>query len=245
MSRYCWLPDLPDLRDLAYAAVHAPMYITQPEKVSLRDKAPPVFDQGEEGSCTANALATAHGFLHPDFIGSRQFIYYGERSIEHDIRRDNGAMIRDGVKVLAKKGVPAEADWPYDAAHFAKKPTAAVVKEAALRKVSSYSRLTTGDDFRNCLAEGHPFVIGFTVYESFESQEVAETGIVRLPTKEERVLGGHAVCVIGYDRKGPAGDSYEVRNSWGDAWGDHGNFWMPAAYLESANLADDAWTLRL
>jgi C1A family cysteine protease len=241
--RYGWRPDLPDVRDFKYGAVHKPTAPPAlPAKVSLRAKMPPVFDQGELGSCTGNALAGALGFIHAGFIASRLFIYYGERVIEHDVRADNGAEIRDGVKVLATKGAPPEADWPYDIAKFAKRPVSKAYKDALPQKVTSYSRLTAAD-YRTCLADGHPFVIGFSVYDNFESDAVAKTGVVGMPSGQ--MLGGHAVCVIGYDRHGPAGDCYEVRNSWGDAWGDHGNFWIPAAYLENADLADDAWTLRL
>ena len=240
-----WKPDLPDHRDFMYGAVHAPVSITLPQKVSLRGAIPHVFDQGDEGSCTANSLGSAFMFLHPTLVPSRQFVYYEERKIEGTVSQDSGAEIRDGVKVLNKLGAPAEADWPYDKAHFKKAPTQAVLTEATKHKISSYSRLTTGDNFRTCLASGFPFVIGFTVYESFESDQVAKTGIVPMPSKGEQVLGGHAVCVIGYDRNHPGiGDCYEVRNSWSASWGDNGNFWMPAKYFENPNLADDAWTLR-
>lgn len=242
MRSYGWQPDLPDIRDYAYGAVHAPKAAAPlPPKVSLRDRMPPVFDQGQLGSCTGNALAAALGFIHQGFIASRLFIYYGERVIEHDTKADNGAQIRDGVKVLHKTGAPPESDWPYDIAKFAKRPVHKAYTDAHQHKISSYSRLTAAD-YRTCLADGFPFVIGFTVYDNFESAETAKTGIVTMPSGQ--VLGGHAVCVIGYDRNGPAADCYEVRNSWGSDWGDGGNFWIPAAYLENANLADDAWTLR-
>ena len=87
-------------------------------------------------------------------------------------------------------------------------------------------------------------VIGFTVYQSFESNEVTATGIVPMPTQNDQMMGGHAVCVIGYNTNFNGGDYYEVRNSWGEDWGDQGNFWIPAAYLENPQLAQDAWTIR-
>lgn len=245
MRPYGWRPDLPDHRDYQYAQVHRPVRITIPSKVSYRDKIPHIFDQGDEGSCTANSLGSAVMFLHPRLVPSRQFIYYGEREIEGTIGQDAGAEIRDGVKVLNKLGAPPESEWAYTKAHFAKKPTARVYADALKHRISSYSRLSSGNDYRNCLASGFPFVIGFTVYESFESDAVAKTGLVPLPKRNEQVLGGHAVCVIGYDMNYQGrGPYYEVRNSWGADWGDDGNFWMPTTYFENPNLADDAWTLR-
>ncbi|MDX2235297.1 MAG: C1 family peptidase, partial [Hyphomonadaceae bacterium] len=107
----------------------------------------------------------------------------------------------------------------------------------------AYQRLKP-HQYRACLATGAPFVIGFTVYESFESAAVATTGVVPMPGPGERALGGHAVCVIGYRTTRAGQLHYEVRNSWGPAWGVDGSCWMPAAYIEDLNLADDAWVIR-
>jgi C1A family cysteine protease len=246
IARYGWQPDLPDKRDHLFSAVMAPP-IELPPAVSLREKMPPVFNQGELGSCTANASAAAFAFAHGGGPYSRLQIYYGERVIENTIKQDSGAQLRDAVKVLNQSGAAPESDWPYDVSKFARKPTAKVMKDAAKAKITVYNRLITRSDFRACLANSHPFIIGFTVYESFEGPDTAKTGIVTMPKPSEKMIGGHAVCVIGYDTalaKAGGGDYYEVRNSWGDTWGDAGNFWIPAAYLEDNNLADDAWTIR-
>ncbi len=94
---------------------------------------------------------------------------------------------------------------------------------------------------RACLASGYPFVFGFSVYESFESDWVAKTGKVDLPTPKEKMIGGHAVMAVGYDE---ASQRFIVRNSWGVKWGDHGYFTMPYAYLTDRDLSDDFWTIR-
>src|SRR5262249_61934311 len=66
------------------------------------------------------------------------------------------------------------------------------------------------------LAEGYPFVFGFTVYTKFESQEMARTGVLSMPGPDEDVVGGHAVLAVGYD---DASETFIVRNSWGADWG--------------------------
>ena len=242
---YGWIPDLPDQRDHAYAKVHAvPRKL--PAKVDLRAKCPPVENQGQLGSCTANALAGALEFLelkdkHPLIDLSRLFIYYNERVIEHSVKQDAGAMLRDGIKTLAKQGVCAEKLWPYVIKKFATKPTAACYTQALQHTISSYQRLATTQEMRACLADGYPFVFGFTVYESFESDAVARTGTVPMPSRRERVLGGHAVCAVGYDDKAKR---FIVRNSWGADWGKKGYCTMPYAYLADRNLSDDFWTMR-
>ena len=242
---YGWIPDLPDQRDLFYSAVHAlPMRL--PAKVDLRALCPPAEDQGQLGSCTANALAGALEFLelkqNESLVDlSRLFIYYNERVIEHSVKQDSGAMLRDGIKTLAKQGVCPEKLWPYAIKQFAKKPPAACYAQAKQHTISSYQRLSTTDEMRACLAAGYPFVFGFTVYESFESATVAKTGVLNLPKKSERAIGGHAVCAVGYD---DTAQRFVVRNSWGADWGKQGYFTMPYAYLADRNLSDDFWTMR-
>lgn len=242
---YGWIPDLPDQRDHLYAAVHAtPKKL--PAKVDLRAKCSAIEDQGQLGSCTSNALVGALEFLErkqkqPVANLSRLFVYYNERVIEHSVNQDAGAMLRDGIKTLAKQGVCTEKLWPYAIGKFAAKPTAACYTQATAHTISSYQRLSTLADMRACLASGFPFVFGFTVYDSFESDAVAASGVVPLPKKSERVLGGHAVCAVGYDDKARR---FIVRNSWGRAWGQKGYCTMPYAYLDNRDLADDMWTMR-
>ena len=244
-SRYGWMPDVPDQRDYLLSAVlRIPAKL--PRKVDLRPFCSSVEDQGQLGSCTANALAGALEFLEmkdnvsfEDF--SRLFIYYNERAIEHTIQSDSGAMIRDGIKTLAKQGACSEQNWPYVVSKFKIKPTASCYKDALNHQVTSYRRILTLDEMRACLAEGYPFVFGFTVYESFESQAVAKTGTVNMPKEDERSLGGHAVLAFGYD---DAKKRFIVRNSWGEKWGMKGYFTMPYKYVADRNLSDDFWTIR-
>lgn len=236
---YGWRPDLPDHRDFLFTA-RAPMRL--PSKVSLRAAMPAVLDQGELGSCTAHAASMAFGFLRPAFELSRLKTYYEARAAIGMQDVDSGAYIRDVIKALNKLGAAPEPLWPYDIDRFAEPPPRRANTAGKKNRVSRYMRLAPSQ-YRRCLAEGYPFVIGFTVYESFEGENVARSGRVPMPKKREAAIGGHAVTVIGYRKKWGA-PYYEVRNSWGDAWGDAGNCWMPARYLEDLDLADDAWTLR-
>jgi len=249
IARYGWTPDLPDRRDLLYAA---PPDVAKalPAKVDLRSKCPPVYDQGQLGSCTANSIAGAIEFDQmkqeapkPPFTPSRLFIYYNERAIEGTVNTDSGGQIRDGIKSCAKQGACPEEMWPYDISKFAEKPPDACYTTAAQHLIKLYSRVPRVlNSMKGCLADGYPFAFGFTVYESFESPAVAKTGIVPMPAPKEAVVGGHAVLAVGYI---DAEQMFLVRNSWGPKWGLKGYFKMPYAYLTDADLSDDFWTIRL
>jgi C1A family cysteine protease len=254
VARYGWIPDLPDHRDFLFSASVAVLR-KLPAKVDLTAKCPAVFDQGEIGSCTANAIGDAIEFdqmkqkLRSAFLPSRLFIYYNERAIENTVNEDSGAMIRDGIKSVAKQGVCPETMWPYDPApfppnpHLTKKPTTRCYKEALKHTAVRYQRVARNlSQMKGCLASGYPFVLGFTVYDSFESDNVARTGKMPMPLPREHVLGGHAVVAVGYDDRQ---NCFRMRNSWGKRWGMKGYFTMPYAYLLDENLSDDFWQITL
>jgi C1A family cysteine protease len=245
---YGWIRDLPDGRDLLYGApIQALPEL--PAKVDLRPKCPPVYDQGQLGSCTANAIGAALQFDQmaegeTDFVPSRLFIYYNERVIEGTVKSDSGAQIRDGVKSVANQGACKEdPTWPYKIAKFDDKPSADAYKEGKKHQAVQYLRVTQAlSQLKGCLASGFPFIYGFAVYESFESQDVAKSGHVPMPKAREALLGGHAVLAVGYDEDK---QWFIVRNSWGDGWGMDGYFTMPYPYLLQSSLSSDFWTIRL
>jgi C1A family cysteine protease len=248
IQRFGWVPDLPDARDHLYAA--PPRYLTAlPPSVDLRDQCPKeIYDQGQLGSCTANAIGCAFEFEllkqgAQNFMPSRLFIYYNERAMEGTVDTDSGAMIRDGIKSVNKQGVCPEPDWQYDITKFTQKPPQSCYDEGLTHQVTSYQRIPQVlNQMKGCLASGHPFVFGFTVYSSFESDEVARTGVAPMPSTGEQVLGGHAVLAVGYD---DSSQRFLVRNSWGDSWGMGGYFTLPYAYLTERSLSADFWSIQL
>jgi C1A family cysteine protease/uridine phosphorylase len=244
---YGWVRDLPDARDFQYAAPFASPSKGLPQLVDLRSKCPPVYNQGQLGSCTANGIGGAIEFDQrkqgtKTFAPSRLFIYYCERVIEGTISQDSGAQIRDGIKAVAAVGAPPETDWPYNIQKFADQPPPNAYADAKQDLVASYARVSQIlSQMQGCLADGYPFVFGFSVYSSFESDAVAQTGIVPMPATGESLLGGHCVVAVGYDNTKRV---FIVRNSWGAGWGLKGYCLMPYEYLLDANLASDFWTLR-
>lgn len=261
IAGFGWKPDLPDGRDHLFAV--SPAILRKlPARVDLRPKCPPVYDQGRIGSCTANAIAGAIQFdrrqckQKPDFVPSRLFIYYNERAMEGSTPYDAGASLRDGIKTIAKQGVCPEKLWPYDdtpaewdggpwphGARPAQKPVAGCFTTAEDYQAIQYQRLVqTLPQLKGCLAEGFPFVFGFTVYDSLYDDKEQPRTVVPLPASKDKVLGGHAVLAVGYDE---AAQQFVVRNSWGATHQDKGYFYLPYAYVTERDWATDFWVVRL
>ena len=233
----------PDERDYSLSMVLLPHEAVKlPKQVDLRPKCPPIYDQGELGSCTANAGVAALVMLMDYRLEfSRLDQYYNERVIENDVATDSGAQMRDIGNAMNKYGVCREEFFPYDISKFANPPSAVAVADANSHKIKTYYAVANTDQIKQVIAlKQQPVLIGIDIYESFESQKVAETGIVPVPKKKEQLLGGHAVCAVGYD---DTKKWFIMRNSWGNNWGDKGYFYLPYKYF-TKGFASDFWVLQ-
>lgn len=256
--KYGWNPDLPDRRDRRYSAP-PPVLARRPPKVDLRDgRMPGVYAQGHVGSCVPNAVAAACEYLmarghedrggDPPYTPSRLFLYYNARKIENSIGADDGCQIRDVIRSLAVDGFcresPGRPDaWPYVEENIDVRPPDTCYECARRELITSAARVTpTLDQLQGCLAAGLPVIFGFVVYESFESADVARTGVVPLPGLDERCFGGHAVLLVGYDDDARL---FTVRNSWGPDWGDGGYCYFPYSALLDRDATDDFWVVRV
>lgn len=239
--RFGCLPDSVDERDYKVSRTTT----ASPTAVDMSHKIATVYDQGSLGSCTANAIAAAMQFLnHNKQALSRLFIYYNERALEGTVSEDAGAQIRDGIKSVNKMGVCAESLWPYKESAFSIKPPPNAYKKALSDIAVSYRSIDNRNLDLICqqLALGYPIVAGFVVYDSFESDEVARTGIVPMPNKAagEQEVGRHAVLIVGYDS---VSQRFKCLNSWGIGWGQAGFFTIPFKYFTDLTLASDFWQI--
>jgi C1A family cysteine protease len=258
MSRiYNLEKDIEDARDtlLSYEPI---LKVGLPSSFDLRNGCPPVWDQGDEGSCTSHAGCACRSMLQndPALDLSRAFLYYQERSLEGTTAQDAGATIRDICKATQKYGICPSTDMPYVPGEFTEPPSEKAVKDAAEYNISAYKRVLTIEDVKQSLvSRKQPILIGMTVYESMETPQVAQSGILPLPQPGEKVLGGHAVLIVGYkDAKSSffkwlfglfgglqSAGSFIVRNSWGAGWGQNGYFMMPYEYF--TRYAYDYWIM--
>lgn len=242
IPKFHWSPDKVDIRDYKYQVTNK----VQQNLVDLRNYCSSIEDQGNLGSCTGQAIAGAIELLNKrnnkQTDVSRLFIYYYERALINTINYDSGAYIRDGIKVTNKQGAPLESLWPYNIQRFRQRPPSKAISDALKRKVTLYERVLDHNGCLDALNNGYPVVIGFYVYASFISPQVSRTGVMPYPnTKRERLLGGHAVLLVGYDKDR---EVYIARNSWGPNWGDSGYFYMPFQVIQNNRMSSDFWIIK-
>jgi hypothetical protein len=241
-----WNPDIPSPLDFDHAPVLSARLL--PRKFSNRSLCTDVEEQ-EAGSCVAEAWIGAMEMLdHADdnvYVDlSSHDLYYHARKLRGMQDSDAGSQLRDGAKVLAKRGVCELRLWPRDMKKLYKDPPQACDVNAEKHMILVYERTTTVHSRLSAIASKQPVVFGAALYDSFLTDAVKKSGNVPMPKPlKEKEVGGHAMCIVGYDldRDGGFG-CYEVRNSWGKKWGIVGYCWIPCRYLDNPYLASDFWT---
>lgn len=205
-----------------------------------------VYDQGQIGSCTANAAGSMYSWVVKNqnrqlFIPSRLFLYYNTRELHGTIQSDSGASLRNTMQALRNNGVCAETNWSYLYERLFIKPTIECYQEGETRQALSYAAVGISLVSMKNVLQTRPFILGILIYSSFYHPSVAKTGVVPMPnTQKERLLGGHAILVIGYDDRRKA---FICRNSWGTSWGAKGDFYLPYDYATNRRLSFDGWVL--
>lgn len=281
-----WLPDYPDFRDKTVDSDDVSLRLkglgqkdsirkmlvktgaakatkpSLPTSVSLEPWFSPIEDQGDLGSCTANAGVGMVEYFERRAFGkhtdaSRLFLYKTTRNMMQEIG-DTGAFLRTTMGAMVLFGLPPEEYWPYNVANFDTEPTAFCYAYAQNYQAISYYRLDPPgtkpsellNQIKTNLAAGLPSMFGFTVYSSIV--QANDSGKIPYPVKGDKIAGGHAIVVAGYDDnlkiKNTAVGAKEtkgaflIRNSWGTSWGADGYGWLPYEYVLKG-LADDWWSL--
>ena len=204
----------------------------------------PARDQGQEGGAVGFAVAAALEYqifkkTNKQLLISPRYIYYVARKNEGTSKADSGARMADAIKALTADGAVAEEAWPYKSGEFADVPPKTVANAERYRPTAT-QKLKSIDDVKAALQKYGPVVAGIAVYTSFESDSAARTGHIPDPSPKDSVIGGGAICIVGYDDQKKV---FKFKNSWGTGWGDHGYGYISYSYFEK--LSDDNWLIVL
>lgn len=220
--------------------------VALPETFEL-DRQIPIYDQGSIGSCVSNSACSCYRFESAQVLGnfdfnpSRLFEYYNARKLQGWEDEDSGAYIRDGFKAMNKWGLAKEELWPYRTNDFAKEPTTQVYTDGLKNVTVKYATVQqTEIAIKETLLSGAAISFGFNVYSSFFGTWEGSGAVMPIPKPGERLEGGHAVTIIGYNNSKKC---FLIQNSWGIEWGIFGKFWMPYSFLLNSKECDDFWCI--
>jgi C1A family cysteine protease len=228
-----------DIRDRIYLTKGLPLR----ESVDLREWDSVIEDQGDLGSCSANAMTNAYELSvrrqFPDkFVElSRLFVYYNSRLLHQETDRDVGAYIRSTLSAVKHQGICREELWPYDISKFSVEPDLACYQDASTRTITNYNLIDGVNDMLEILNQNKPIIIGLTVYPSFNYVDKNNPRIYLPNDRELDQGGGHAMTIVGYDI---VKRQFIVKNSFGRHWGNNGYGWLPFEYVDTESF--ETWT---
>lgn len=248
-----WRPDPPQPK-ADWVAPRRLRATAIPKAASNRDLVR-ILDQGQLGSCTANAAAQClraaqlvAGAPASTEIASRLFLYRLALGAAGGLIADNGTYLRLIFQVANAVGFPPESVWPYDDGPevFKRKPGETALRAAYdQRQPTEYRKITeTGEDrldmIRGALAARHLVCFGTDVTEDFCEGDSKPGVPVRVPSKSAKIAGGHALAIVGYDAAG----NFDIANSWGTDFCDQGFFTMAPEYLKWS-ASSDFWIVEV
>lgn len=212
-----------------------------------------ILDQGQIGSCVANAFALNVSFITKNSINLSRLLLYALSRIKDNspLSIDAGTTIRSAGSSIANYGACKEIIYPYNStnvSNYKLLPPLIAFKNSNIFKSFSYTFVSQGTNYLNNIKAvlnnyNVPIIFGFMVYDSFMTSSVAKTGLVPMPDlKKEKLQGGHCMNIIGYDDDK---QMFICANSWGVGWGNKGFCNIPYMYILNTSLAGDLCFLKI
>ena len=209
-----------------------------PEAVSLLRFAPNRGNQGEQGSCVAWSSAYAAQTIVTAAATGQDpnSIVFSPSYLYNQIRLDGcqGSYIQRAMESMQKNGGLPLADYPYNDQDCEREPTSSDLQAGRRNVIHGFTRITNGDNvneisirgIKEHLSKNAPVAIGMMVGQSFMHDMMGnELWTPKGMDESQMGMGGHAMCVIGYDDS-KFGGAFQIMNSWGPDWGKNGVAWV-------------------
>lgn len=240
-------------------SAHLAALASPPLHASVEAFAPPVMDQGPDGSCVGHATACACTTApaaagHPlGFVCSPGNNYKLARCVTRaggaTPLTDDGAMPADAMIGVSRWGVEPIAaptsDGRYsdcEPANVNVEPDLIELEEDAKTLLVEEHQITSNGhqraiDVALALQAGMPVCVGFFVDTAFENWKAGDAPYGAPVNPEDSEGGGHYTCVLAATLTNGL-YVFTVRNSWSASWGANGNFLATEEWLTNPQVSD-------
>ena len=223
-----------------------------PSKLSYRNYTPRVQNQGGEATCVGWAICFAQlstqqniqmgitDYYQKIFRAMDPYFVYSLIKGYNDKWCQEGSSMKDAMEVLKFYGTKNWLSDPWLKCNSIS--TQFAQNQASYYTITDYKSVPDDDLVKNVkIALSNKLIVSVAVQltKSFQKGSAISSGIWS-PKYREKSLGGHAMCVVGYD-DAKNGGSFEVMNSWGIDKGDNGFIWIK--YTDFAKLVSEAYVI--
>lgn len=199
--------------------------------VSLISKFPAIRNQKDRGTCVAFATV---GYLEFHRLNSgasalrfsEQFVYWGCKK-DDGLPSDEGTFVSTARNVIKVRGSCLGRTWKYNPlpipGNEGQGPPPAGAETEGKKHLRTAKAVAARDPakIQAQLDLGLPVVLSVKTFSSWDFPTVGDTGEIPMPLPGSVSDGGHAICVVGYEKNArfPGGGAFIIRNSWGTTWG--------------------------
>lgn len=223
----------------------------------------PVRNQGEFGWCVALSLTSAMGIMESiqgdcSFPSDPHLWYQGGGALDD---RLGGWFIERALQTAQRHTLVAQPVWPYSTLHgemARTQPSDTTLEQLGRYRLANFRTLDKGDvdGIKSALSQQFPVLYSLPVFCDSGWLAIGSSGTIdeqqgtiRLPEAigdrctsssgsfqgcydaEPGCLAGyHALLIIGYD---DSTETFLIRNSWGEGWGDNGYGTISYDYVRS------------
>lgn len=219
-------------------------YKALPSKFDITKQMTPVRSQGKEGSCVGFAMITGCK-EYQEQIDVEKFVELSPRFLYEEAKllsgHKEGTTLKAAMQIAKKFGVCEEKYWPY-IPNDSGSPNPKAYENAEKYKIKTYARISNLTELKQAMVDFNigPVLIGIRVFKGMLTDEARRDGIVPDPSCWDRMKGGHALCMVGYNDESlyyKKGGHIKFKNSWSDKWGEAGYGYLSYRYIKK-NMID-------